>query len=321
MYPLVSIALCTYNGEAYLKEQLSSLINQTYPNFEIVIIDDCSTDNTWAILNSYQDQANLKIYQNERNLGYVKNFEKALSFCTGEFIAFCDQDDIWDEQKIAKLAEAIGDNLLVYCDSELIDEKGNSLGQKMSDLRNFINGSKPEAFIFSNCVSGHAMLIKRELLEYIFPFPENFFHDWWITYTASLLGKIDFVPQVLVKYRQHCNTSTDIRSLRRSSSLTKAAERKQHRDTIVRISSNLRKQNIRFGRDTFYLDSLITHYQNKAFNFFSFDLYNFLIQNRFLFFALFTKNDRRIKRLIFRESRGEYWFLLGLIKKKLKVGF
>src|ERR1700753_2011765 len=100
--PLVSIALCTYNGAVYLKEQLDSLIAQTYPNIEIVVVDDRSADDTWQLLTGYANTyPQFKIHQNAQNLGFVKNFEHAASLCSGELIALCDQDDIWHPEKIA----------------------------------------------------------------------------------------------------------------------------------------------------------------------------------------------------------------------------
>src|SRR5215468_9284257 len=92
--PLVSIALCTYNGEKFLQKQLDSLLEQTYPNIEIIAVDDASTDNTWRILmNSAKRYSNkLKLYKNEKNLGYSLNFERAIKLCRGDFIALSDQD-------------------------------------------------------------------------------------------------------------------------------------------------------------------------------------------------------------------------------------
>src|ERR1700743_1857825 len=98
---LVSIALCTYNGAAYIEEQLDTLVNQSYPNCEIIVVDDCSKDNTVKILSEYADKyPQVRIHINEKNLGYTRNFEKAIRLCKGEYIALCDQDDIWDPQKI-----------------------------------------------------------------------------------------------------------------------------------------------------------------------------------------------------------------------------
>lgn len=209
--PLVSIALCVYNGEKYLGEQLDSLVNQTYANIEVIALDDCSTDSSVLILDDYALRYPfLHIVKNEQNLGYVKNFEKVLTRCKGEFIALSDQDDIWDLDKIRLQVENIHDHLLIYHDSLFIDENGKDLNKKMSDILKLYRGDEPKIFLLSNCVSGHACLFKRELLPEILPFHPDHFHDHWIAYVATNLGTIDFLPQCLVSYRQHTTSSTDI---------------------------------------------------------------------------------------------------------------
>jgi glycosyltransferase involved in cell wall biosynthesis len=211
--PLVSIALCTYNGARFLEQQLDTLINQTYANIEIIAVDDCSTDNTYQILAGYASKyPHLRLYRNETNLGFVNNFERALDHCKGDLIAFCDQDDLWDFQKIELQVAAIGSNLMIYHDSELINEQNESLNAKMTDLFNFYRGDEPEAFLFFNCVSGHSMLLKKELLNEARPFKKDTYHDWWIAYVATNLGTIDYLPQCLVKYRQHDDSDTDLLS-------------------------------------------------------------------------------------------------------------
>ena len=96
--PLVSIAICTYNGERFLKKQIDSLLNQGYSNIEIIAVDDRSTDRTWDMLQEYaQKDKRVQTYQNEKNLGYARNFEKAITLCKGDFIALADQDDIWEK--------------------------------------------------------------------------------------------------------------------------------------------------------------------------------------------------------------------------------
>ncbi|MCZ4223758.1 glycosyltransferase family 2 protein [Pedobacter rhodius] len=210
-YPLVSIALCTYNGAVHLEEQLDSIVNQTYPNLEVVLVDDGSKDNTHEILKSYAAKYhNFKIYQNEFNLGYIKNFEKAISLCSGEFIALCDQDDVWLENKIALQVSEIGDNILVYHDSAFIDDKGASLDRKISDVRRFYAGNDSRYFLFENCVSGHTVLFHKKLIPYLDNFTGLVMHDWWLAYVATNIGSIAFSSLCLVRYRQHSNMSTDI---------------------------------------------------------------------------------------------------------------
>jgi len=209
--PLVSIALCTYNGERYLKEQLDSIVNQSYSNIELIAVDDCSSDSTIKILKEYsQKHTFIKVYSNTENLGYIKNFEKAMQLCNGLLIALCDQDDIWKSDKIEKQVQAIGKNMLIYHDSEFIDQEGNSLNKCMSDIMNLYRGDQPEVFLFFNCISGHSVLLKKELLEKMLPFPDAYFHDWWMGYVATNAGSIDYLSEALVKYRQHENADTNI---------------------------------------------------------------------------------------------------------------
>ena len=225
---MVSIALCTYNGAAYLAQQLDTLVNQTYQNIEIIVVDDSSTDDTYTILNNYAAKyPQFKVHQNEKNLGFVQNFERAVKLCTGQLIALCDQDDIWDHQKIALQVEAIGDNIFVYHDSEFINQDGSPMDKKMSDIVNMYSGGQPETFLFFNCVSGHAILMKRELLDHALPLKTDYFHDWWLAYVATNMGTIGYIPQCLVKYRQHSKNDTNILRLKdkkeakRLSSVTK----------------------------------------------------------------------------------------------------
>jgi len=209
--PLVSIALCTYNGEKYLVEQLDSIVNQTYSNLEVIVVDDCSSDRTLNILQSYSKKVSyVKIHKNAVNLGYIKNFEKAINMCTGEFIALADQDDIWDLNKIAMQVNEIGDHTLIYHDSEFIDEHGTSLKRRISDVRRFYSGDDSRYFLFENCVSGHTILFNKRLIPFLDDFKSEIFHDWWLAYVATNIGSISFINQPLVNYRQHNNATTDI---------------------------------------------------------------------------------------------------------------
>ncbi|SFU20854.1 Glycosyl transferase family 2 [Algoriphagus locisalis] len=214
--PLISIALCTYNGCKYLRPQLESLVNQTYPNLEISIYDDCSTDETPSIIQEYAKKfPQIKVHQNPRNLGYQENFAANFKACKGDLIAPCDQDDIWALNKIEKLFDLLQDHILVYHDSELIDEEGKSLGINISTRLNFVSGKNPKNFLFFNCVSGHSMLFSRDLLKYIFPFPKKGFYDHWMVFVASHYGSIDYLSECLVQYRQHQQNLTDILGAKR----------------------------------------------------------------------------------------------------------
>lgn len=215
--PLISVALATYNGARHLEAQLASLRAQTWANLEIVAVDDASIDTSWALLqHSAQHDARLRIERNEHNQGSAATFERAMSLCRGEFIAPCDQDDVWHDDKLRILYEAIGEHTLAYADSALIDEHGAPLGLRLSDRLGMAQGSDPLAFAFWNSVSGHAMLFRRELLGAALPFRGSRFHDWWLAFVAASVGSIVYVPQPLVDYRQHDRTQTDVARRRRA---------------------------------------------------------------------------------------------------------
>lgn len=203
--PLVSIVLATYNGERFLREQLDSLILQTYKNLEIIAIDDCSTDNTLKILNEYAaNHLHFTVIQNGHNLGHSKNFEKGFSLAKGDYIAPCDQDDVWLPNKIEVLAKHIGNHAIAYCDSEFIDDKGQLVGQKMSDIKMLTDFDNPLMYIEVGISAlGHAMLIAKRVALAAMPFPYRFSHDNWLGFVASFNGSVKFVNEVLVQYRRH----------------------------------------------------------------------------------------------------------------------
>ncbi len=201
--PLISIALSTYNGEKYLEEQLDSLLRQTYTPLEIIIVDDCSTDSTFHLLKKYEQKHNIfKVFFNEQNLGFNKSFEKVFSLCSGEYIAISDQDDCWMENKVERLSQHIGENLLIYSNSVLIDERGHSLGRnkfkKVQPARN-----DPRSFSIRNVVAGHTVLFRKELLKLASPFPTVCFYDWWMALVAANENKITNLNEVLTKHRIH----------------------------------------------------------------------------------------------------------------------
>lgn len=204
--PLVSIVIATYNGEEFLRKQLDSLLNQSYQHFEIIAVDDGSTDETLNILREYAVKyANFKVVQNETNLGYVKNFEKGFSFAQGDFIAPCDQDDIWLSSKLEILLNNMEDCEIAYCNSAFIDSDDNLTGDSLGDKTNFGDFDSPLMYVVGASAPGHAMLIKKDIVMAAMPFPVLFSHDNWLGFVATFSGKVKFVDQVLVHYRRHDN--------------------------------------------------------------------------------------------------------------------
>jgi glycosyltransferase involved in cell wall biosynthesis len=202
--PLVSIILGTYNGQAYLREQLDSLFAQTYPRIEIVAIDDGSSDDTVAILREYAARhLHMKVVINESNLGFIKNFEKGARIAAGDLIAFCDQDDYWLPEKVEKMVAAIGDHPMIFCDSALCDQDLRPLGKKISDLAHQQSFYDCRQLCVFSRMYGHATLITRELFDKATPFIKEMPHDGWLAFHATLYGGVKFLPEVLVHYRQH----------------------------------------------------------------------------------------------------------------------
>jgi glycosyltransferase involved in cell wall biosynthesis len=292
--PLVSIALCTYNGVKFLIQQLDTLVDQTYENIEIIAVDDCSTDGTFELLQGYAERyANFFVYRNETNIGFLKNFEGALGRCHGEFIALCDQDDIWHPQKIELQMAAIGNNMVIYHDSEFIDGEGELMNKKMSDFHNFYRGDEPKVFLFWNCVSGHSMLFRKELLQYAFPFKNNFYHDWWLTYVAVNVGSIDFIPQCLVQYRRHGGSSTE------NDILSKPQRLLQDMRWLELCAS------YRHNKHPGFVTTLYELYKARVNSFTSIHLWNVLKENMdWLYFI-----DRRRKKTKRKQLRSYIWGL------------
>ena len=286
---LVSIALCTYNGEAYLREQLESIVNQSYSQLELIAIDDCSTDNTLSILKEYEaNYPFIQVFENPENLGYIRNFEKALRLCSGEFIALSDQDDIWDLHKIEKQIKAIGNHLMIYHDSEFIDENGQLLNKKMSDIMNLYRGDQPEAFLFFNCISGHSVFMKKALRDELLPFPNAYYHDWWMGYVATNLGSIDCIDEPLVKYRQHQTADTNILKRKRDhsnrnqlSASMKYEKKMRWLKSCVEYSKN---KNPRF------IQNLYSEFMKNNTEYFSFRLAEMIYTNRSVLFNINKKS-------------------------------
>jgi glycosyltransferase involved in cell wall biosynthesis len=201
---LVSIVVATYNGERFLAALLDSLLLQTYKNSEIIVVDDGSTDGTLAILDGYaRSHAQIKAIKNDHNVGYQKNFERGFLLAKGDYIAPCDQDDIWLPTKVEVLVRQREDHGIVYCDSAFIDKAGAPLGQKMSEWKVLTNFDDPINFAVGGSVPGHAMLIKKSVVMEAVPFPTTISHDYWLGFVATFGGAMKFVDEPLVLYRRH----------------------------------------------------------------------------------------------------------------------
>lgn len=213
---MISIALATYNGSKFLQKQLNSILNQAMDDFEVVICDDCSSDNTMDILQDYaNNDSRIKVYQNETNLGFKKNFERILSLCKGEFIAFCDQDDIWEPNHLEVLYKNIGDNDCIGANSLIIDENGISQNKTLLEYWpiHVMPKNEKELFqheLYSNVIQGTASLIRASLIKQALPIPEDIkYHDYWFALVAGLNDKCKYIGEVVLKYRRHSNNASE----------------------------------------------------------------------------------------------------------------
>ena len=211
--PKIDVLMTTYNGEKYLKEQIESILNQTYKNINLIISDDCSTDNTRDILKEYQDIENIKIYYQDKNLGYVANFEFLLKHVESDIYMLSDQDDVWMPNKIEetfkKLEEDNAD--LVFTDLEVVNQNLEIINKSFNKSMNKEHkirktlGTNQFEYLYNN-ITGCTIMSKKKWIDEILPIPKGskyVIHDSWIGLIISLNGKISYLDKPTIKYRQH----------------------------------------------------------------------------------------------------------------------
>ena len=227
---MIEILLATYNGERFLPEQIESITSQSFKDYYILASDDNSSDCTFEILRSYESVLGEKIKVVRSNTRSAKeNFYNLLDMADAEYIALCDQDDFWESDKLEKSLKAIQrlekrygkeTPILVHSDLEIVDENLNSQNKKMSELTGIneaIKYAKKESkylytisteksfsrYLVENNITGNTVIINKALLD-IYKRPEvSFMHDWWLGLIAFTFGKVGFLNECLVKYRQH----------------------------------------------------------------------------------------------------------------------
>lgn len=217
---MVTVLLCTYNGERYVRDQLQSILDQDYRDFEILVSDDGSRDGTPDIVRSLMadNPDKIKFIEQDPSTGSAqKHFLKLITekmYGEAHYIMLSDQDDVWHSDKMRKTLmemqalEAIYGKekpLLVHCDSEVVDQELNAISasyvayQKMTPERKHLN-----QLLVQNNVVGGALMMNRSLAGLIKDIPEHcVMHDQWIALVAAAFGEIRFIPESLYKYRQH----------------------------------------------------------------------------------------------------------------------
>ncbi|MGE8432278.1 glycosyltransferase [Chryseobacterium joostei] len=214
-----SIALCTYNGETYIAEQLESILSQSKPVHEIIICDDGSTDDTLKILSDYTDRfPNLiKVYLNPENLGYVGNFEKAMSLCSGDLVFLCDQDDRWYSHKVATITEIFERQTAVNIVCHNVKLFGEMVSSSEKTTYWDLDGIKPQDFTqaqdiikrilyHGNIFPGMSMAIRNTFLKENLPLKKVnpvIIHDYELLLIASNNESVWVEKTILGEYRIH----------------------------------------------------------------------------------------------------------------------
>ena len=214
---MITLLLSTYNGEKYLQEQIDSFSSQSHKNFRLIARDDGSSDKSKEILVSN----GIDLLSSDRNVGVKKSFslllEHALKETSSEYFMFGDQDDVWDEEKIGKTFKKMKEMenkypniaLLVHTDLEVVDKNLQTIDKSFWHFENIDPSCNDfNRLLIQNTITGCTVMINRKLAELALPIPhEAIMHDWWLGLVASKFGKIAYIDEPLIKYRQHGNNS------------------------------------------------------------------------------------------------------------------
>lgn len=206
-----SVCMATYNGERYIQRQLESILKQLDSMDEVIIFDDCSTDNTRKVIKA-MDDSRIHLYKNIKNLGVNKTFENALKKARGDIIFLSDQDDIWLDDKVAFIIDYFqkhSDVDVIQHDAEVVYENLTVIDKSFFHWRGHAGPSVIRNLIRDTHL-GCCMAMRKNVINDCLPITSIPYHDKWIGVVAPLTGhKVMFIPTVLMKYIRHVGTSTD----------------------------------------------------------------------------------------------------------------
>ena len=218
---MISIAMATYNGAKYIREQIDSILFQTIRDFELVVCDDYSSDDTVSVLKEYaQKDSRIHVYENEQNLGFKKNFENAISKSTGDYIALCDQDDIWLPDHLETLISEMRDDAQIVCGKPIFVNENN---EELPDKYDYFMMYHPPVsnedtvrhiFLGRSTYQGASMLIRKSFFDKALPIPDGaYYHDSWFAILACFMEGFVFVDKPTMRYRRFSDSVTfgDIR--------------------------------------------------------------------------------------------------------------
>ena len=218
---MIDILLATYNGEKYLPELLSSLEQQTYTDWKLIIIDDCSKDKTIDVLHSFQETSkhSVEIFVNSKPVGCGKdNFFALAKKSTSDYIAFCDQDDVWLPKKLETCMQAMRNAekentslpILVYSDLKVVDNNLNPISPSFFSYSNYRKNPQLQHIICQNNITVFTILANKDLNHLCIQaqnYDQILMHDSWYGITAMTFGKVIYINKSLILYRQHGNNS------------------------------------------------------------------------------------------------------------------
>jgi len=242
--------IATYNGENFLRAQLRSIKDQTQKPQQIIIIDDCSQDGTKKIIRNFIPEFPERVFfiENKENLGSKRTFEIGISNCSADYIALCDQDDVWRPEKIAKQYEALEKNQkaqLCFHDLTLMDKEGlpkdkNYWEVAPTDEPLPVVGSQARERLvnLSNPVPGCTMFFSAQLKKDILPVPPSKWvgHDWWISVVAFFYADPIFISDPLAYYRIHSRQTAGIGTM-----LKKERKDREDLSIILRLERELKR--------------------------------------------------------------------------------
>ena len=219
----VGVAMCVFNGERFLSEQLTSIATQDILPTSMVVFDDGSTDGTWELLQIWAENAPfpVQVQRNTVQLGVVRNFEQACSMLDTELVFLADQDDIWFPHKVRTFVDAFTADpqlLLLHSDADLIDGAGQKLSRRLFDTllvtaseRELVEkGLAWQVYTKRNLVTGAACAFRRQLLEFTRPFSQLWLHDEWLAFHAALVGRVRLFPESVMAYRLHSSNTVGL---------------------------------------------------------------------------------------------------------------
>lgn len=280
----ISVAMTTYNGSNYIIKQLDSLKNQSRKIDELVICDDCSTDNTVELVNEYIKSNNLEgwnIYSNENNLGFINNFKQAINKTTGDIIFLCDQDDEWCNNKISTMSDIIEKNKqvkLLSCSLAFIDE--NSKPYTPSNIPSWYQkmiSTSPEeitpidfiSMCNTNFAPGCTMCFTREIcdkycnMDYEYELP----HDWLLALVASVDNGYFHLNKPLINYRIHSSNAIGVSKAKKSENAEQQLSRLKRLKSRLLFSENTTYKNKEeVNKRINYVDKRISLYENRSFS-------------------------------------------------------